>query len=43
MGAAPAERGAEIRTRLRISLVDALAVVVVIASTVVVLTLVNRR
>ncbi|MER8073506.1 MULTISPECIES: hypothetical protein [unclassified Streptomyces] len=43
MSAAPAERGAEIRTRLRISLVDALAVVVVIASTAVVIMLVNRH
>ncbi|MFE3142434.1 hypothetical protein [Streptomyces scopuliridis] len=43
MSAAPAERGAAIKTRLRISVVDALAVVVLIASAAVVLTIINRR
>ncbi|WP_269084336.1 hypothetical protein [Streptomyces sp. 150FB] len=43
MSEAPTELGAAIRTRLRISLVDALAVVVLITSIAVVLTIVNRH
>ncbi|MFE4646376.1 hypothetical protein, partial [Streptomyces sp. NPDC056730] len=43
VSAAPAERGAAIRIRLRISVVDALAVVVLITSTAIVLMLINRR
>ncbi|MFD3481530.1 hypothetical protein [Streptomyces sp. NPDC058665] len=42
MGAAPAERGGAIRTRLRDSLVDAVAVCVLITCTAVLLVLINR-
>ncbi|WP_277816756.1 MULTISPECIES: hypothetical protein [unclassified Streptomyces] len=43
MSAAPTERGAVIRIRLRISLVDWLAVIVLIVSTTIVITIVNRH
>nr|WSZ97666.1 hypothetical protein OH820_20185 [Streptomyces sp. NBC_00857] len=43
MSAAPAERGAVIRTRIRISLVDAVAVGVLITCTAIVISIINRQ